>query len=152
MNKTNEERISELENVLEQMLKPIKNIPFRVIVKSLAGCDVIPFDADNPQDVKMLIGVESAIRCCASEVKLNPIIRSRPNEVGNDIEPFVRRALALQGFQVESPKAQNGTTKGVGYPDILMFDQSNRATYIECKTYHIASENSTMRSFFFVPV
>lgn len=31
------DRISQLESVLAQFLKPIKNVPFPVVVKSLAG-------------------------------------------------------------------------------------------------------------------
>lgn len=151
MTKTAEDRLAELEAVLEQMLKPIKGIPFRIIVKSIAGCEVIPIDPQIPEDVEMLRGLEHAIRAAAAEVRLRPIERPRPNEVGNDIEVFVKAALLAQGFRVEPPAARNGLTKGVGYPDILIFDKTDRPTYVECKTYSAGTASSSMRSFYLSP-
>jgi len=149
--KTKEERLTEVEAVLEQMLRPVKNIPFRIIVKSIAGCEVIPVNRHEPQDQRMLVGLEKAIQHAAAAVRGNPIIRPRPNEVGNDIEPFVRKALAAVGYRVEAPSARNGSTKGVGYPVVLFFDEYDRATYVECKTYSAGTANTTMRSFYLSP-
>lgn len=149
--KSTEDRLAELENVLEQMLKPIKGIPFRVIVKSIAGCEVIPIDRQIPEDVQMLSGVETAIHAAAAEVQRRPIERPRPNEVGNDIEIFVKAALLAQGFRVQPPAARSGLTKGVGYPDILIFDKAGRPTYIECKTYSAGTASTSMRSFYLSP-
>jgi hypothetical protein len=151
MRKTAEDRLAELEAVLEQMLKPVKGIPFRIIVKSIAGCEVIPIDPQCPEDADMLRGLERAIHAAAAEVRLRPIERPRPNEVGNDIEVFVKAALLAQGFRVESPAARNGLTKGVGYPDILIFDKAGRPTYVECKTYSAGTVSSSMRSFYLSP-
>lgn len=151
MTKSTEDRLAELEGVLEQMLKPIKGIPFRVIVKSIAGCEVIPMDPGSPLDAEMLTGLEAAIQATAVAVKRSPIERPRPNEVGNDIEMFVKGALVAQGIRVEPPAALNGLTKGVGYPDILIFDHADRPTYIECKTYSAGTASSSMRSFYLSP-
>lgn len=146
-----ENRLSELEGVLEQMLKPIKGIPFRVIVKSIAGCEVIPIDTGTTEDTVLLSGIEAAVHAAAAEVQRRPIERPRPNEVGNDIEGFVKEALLAQGFRVEPPAARNGLTKGVGYPDILIFDKAGRPTYIECKTYSAGTASTSMRSFYLSP-
>lgn len=151
MTKSTEERLAELEGVLEQMLKPIKGIPLRVIVKSMAGCEVIPVDTGSPEDGEMLRRLEAAIRAAAVAVQSRPIERPRPNEVGNDIEVFVKSALADQGFRVEPPAALNGRTKGVGYPDILIFDRAGRPTYVECKTYSADTVSTSMRSFYLSP-
>lgn len=151
MTKSTEERLAELEAVLEQMLKPIKGIPFRVIVKSIAGCEVIPINPDNENDAELLRLLERAIHSAGEAVRIKPIERPRPNEVGNDIELFVKSALAAQGLKVEAPSALNGKTKGVGYPDILVFDASGRPTYIECKTYSADTVRTSMRSFYLSP-
>lgn len=151
MTNSPDDRLAELEGVLGQMLKPIRGVPFRVIVKSIAGCEVIPIDPETPEDIEMLSSIERAIQSAAAEVRLRPIERPRPNEVGNDIEVFVKAALLAQGFRVEPPAARNGVTRGVGYPDILIFDRAGRPTYIECKTYSAGTASTSMRSFYLSP-
>lgn len=39
---TDQERIANLEDVLAQFLRPVKNIPFPVVVRAMADCAVIP--------------------------------------------------------------------------------------------------------------
>lgn len=144
-------RLQALENALSQMLKPLRGLPFTVVVKALAANTVIAVDLSNPDDVALLESLKNAIHYCGEEVKRKPIRRPRPNEVGNDIEPFVMRALTHVGFDVKRPTSSGGKDKSTGYPDILFFDRKKRPTYLECKVYGDATSDTSMRSFYLSP-
>ena len=90
------ERIEVLENDLTQMLKPVRGIPFYIIVKSLAEQKVIKFDKETPSDARLLEQLRAAIQSCAGELRANPIRRPRLNEVGNNVEAYVARAVRKQ--------------------------------------------------------
>ena len=55
------------------------------------------------------------------------------------------------GLTAARPTSQSGLGKSTGYPDILVLDQSNRATYLECKIFAHGSAETTMRSFYLSP-
>lgn len=145
------ERLKVLEQALAQMLKPVKGVPFSVIVKSLAEREVIQIDKANAADAELLKRLEKTIQLCAAELKSNPIKRPRPNEVGNDVEAYVMRALLQAGLTAARPTSQAGLGKSTGYPDILVRDGENRATYLECKIFANGSAETTMRSFYLSP-
>jgi hypothetical protein len=126
------ERLKVLEQALAQMLKPAKGIPFSVIVKSLAQRQVIQINKADAADIELLKRLEKTIQFCAADLKSNPIKRPRPNEVGNDVEAYVMRALPQAGLTAARPTSQAGLGKSTGYPDILVRDSENRATYLEC--------------------
>ncbi len=146
-----QERLGILEQALAQMLKPIKGIPFSVIVRSLAERQVIRINRSEAADADLLAKLERTIQICAAAVKSNPIRRPRPNEVGNDIEPYVMRALVQAGLTATRPTSQAGLGKSTGYPDILVRAGANRATYLECKIFAQGSAETTMRSFYLSP-
>jgi len=62
---------------------------------------------------------------------------TRPNEVGNHIEPFVKDALNSVEMEAGIPLTSNGKHQSAGYPDIFIKDKDGRITYLECKTYKI---------------
>lgn len=141
------ERLKVLEQALAQMLKPVRGIPFSVIVKSLADRQVIPIDKANASDIELLKRLQKTIHVCAADLKSSPIRRPRPNEVGNDLEAYVMRALPQAGLAAARPTSQARLGKSTGYPDILVRDGENRATYLECKIFAQGSAETTMRSF-----
>lgn len=145
------ERLEILEQALAQMLKPVKGIPFSVIVKSLAGRQVIQIDKADAADIELLKKLQRTIHFCAADLKTNPIKRPRPNEVGNDLEAYVMRALPRAGLAAARPTSQAGLGKSTGYPDILVRDEAKRATYLECKIFALGSAETTMRSFYLSP-
>lgn len=102
------ERVQVLEQALAQMLKPVKGIPFSVIVKSLAERQVIQIDRADAADVELLDRLEKAIQFCAAELIAKPIRRPRPNEVGNDVEAYVMRALPQAGLAAARPTSSAG--------------------------------------------
>ncbi len=145
------DRIENLEEVLAQFLRPIKNLPFPVVVKAMSSHNVLPFDPESNLDNELLNRLILAARNCCQAVKDKPIVRNRPNEVGNDIEPFVLESVSAQGLRAVRPTTSAGKMRSTGYPDILVVDGSNRPTYLECKVYGAGSDFTTMRSFYLSP-
>ncbi len=145
------EKLKVLEQALAQMLKPVKGIPFSMIVKSLAEQQVIQIDKTSAADQALLKKLEKTIHLCAAELKSDPIKRPRPNEVGNDIEAYVMRALPNAGLIAQRPRSRSGAGKSTGYPDILIRDEKNRPTYLECKSFAHGTPETTMRSFYLSP-
>jgi hypothetical protein len=144
-------RLKILETVLAQMLKPVKGVPFSVVIKSLAEKTVIKFDKNDPADRAVLDLLEQAIKRCADDLNQQPILRPRPNEVGNDIEEYVMRAVNAVGLRATRPASATGHAKSTGYPDILFYDSAGRPTYLECKISTSGTSQSTMRSFYLSP-
>lgn len=145
------DRLRILEQALAQMLKPIRDVPFSVIVKSLAGHQIIQIDKTDPADADLLRRLSEFIPLCAADLQANPIRRPRPNEVGNDIEAYVMRALPKVGLTATRPTSRAGLGKSTGYPDILVWDEGGRATYLEYKTFAHGTPANTMRSFYLSP-
>jgi hypothetical protein len=144
-------RIQVLENVLQQMLKPIKDVPFDLIIKSLSQFKVIKTRPDDLADSTMLAQLEAAIMRAGRAIHRTPIRRPRPNEVGNDVEAYVMEALAAEGLRPIRPTSSNGKGKSTGYPDLLFYDRQNRPTYLECKIFAAGTDPTTMRSFYVSP-
>ncbi len=49
-----EKYIKGLENVIRQMLTPIRNIPFDIVIRAMTGFKVIVFDKNKKEDKKLL--------------------------------------------------------------------------------------------------
>ncbi|MBI2049929.1 MAG: hypothetical protein HYT35_00530 [Candidatus Staskawiczbacteria bacterium] len=141
-----EKYIKDLENIVKQMLSPLKDLPFNVIIKSISGYSVLSFDkAKEVVDLFKKAFDKSVIGINKIGIKSN-----RPNEVGNYIGPFVREALKEVGFKADVPMDKNSKKKLAGYPDIdLNYNENN--FYLEVKTYNIKNINTTQRSFYFSP-
>jgi hypothetical protein len=148
----NEEYVKQLEAAIGQMLKPLKNIPFGLVIKSMTGFEVIQFDRDKVEDKNLLQKISQAAEITGREIAgMGGIKRPRPNEVGNDLEPFIEKALKSIGYaDTRTPKGKSGKGKAVGYPD-REFTDNGRAIYLELKSYAKESLNSTMRSFYLSP-
>ena len=146
----NEEYLKKLENVIKQMLQPLKDIPFNLVIEAMTGKKVLPFDFKNQEHEKLLALLKNAALNAGKEINKLGILRSRPNEVGNDIENYVRKALNSLGLKADIPIGLRGNKKATGYPDIL-FWYNNIPYYLECKTYNIENIATTQRSFYFSP-
>jgi len=146
----NKDYIRNLENVIKQMLIPLKNIPFNLVIEALTGHKVIPFDSSNKEDKELLEVLKQAIVEAGKEINKQGITSKRPNEVGNYIEEFVRDGLNKFGLKADVPAGKSGRKKSAGYPDLLIYHK-NKPYYIECKTYNIDNIATTQRSFYFSP-
>jgi hypothetical protein len=151
MDKEQEKYIKELEGAISQFLKPLKNIPFKIVIKAMSGCEVIPFDKDNPDDRQLLTDLIEATKIAAKNANQKGIFTRRENEVGNHIESFMIEALNKIGLKADRPRTREGKKKVMGYPDIFIIDRKGRPSYIECKTYNERNYQTTQRSFYFSP-
>ena len=145
------ERVAQLEDVLAQMLQRIRGVPFSVIVKALAKHSIIPIDGNSRQDTKLVNLLSRSAVGAGQATQKQPIVRPRPNEVGNDIEAYVIDAANKIGLHCARPLTASGAGKSTGYPDILVHDEDNRPTYLECKIYALGKAPNSMRSFYVSP-
>ncbi len=150
-NNEQEKYIKELEKTISQFLKPLKNIPFKIAIKAMSGCDVIPFDKNKPDDKQLLEDLIAATKIAIKNANERGIFTRRENEVGNHIEPFMIEALNQIGLIADRPETREKKKKAVGYPDIFLKDRNGRPNYIECKTYNERNYQTTQRSFYFSP-
>jgi hypothetical protein len=144
------ERERQLEEVLAQFLKPVRGIPFEVVIRSLCGVGVEKFDLSKKPNHVALGQIVEATKDACRTVQAAPIQRPRPNEVGNDMEPFMVRALITRGLTAAAPRTRNGLGKSTGYPDIRI-ETAGLPIYLEVKTYAAANHATTQRSFYLSP-
>lgn len=116
-----EKNSKELEGLISQMLKPLKG---------LSGFNIIPFDLNDEKDKFLLQALIKVAKISGQNINKKGIIRNRPNEVGNDIEPFVKKALNDCKFTANIPLTINGKHKASGCPDIEFVDTFGRTNYL----------------------
>ena len=78
-----EKYITQLENVIKQMLQPLKDIPFNLVIEAMTGKKVISFDFRNIEHKEILELIEKAAITAGKKINKTGILRPRPNEVGN---------------------------------------------------------------------
>lgn len=94
----NNDYTERLENIIKQMLKPLKDIPFNLVIEAMTGKKVIFFDFAKSDHQRVLDLLKQAAIKSSLGINKTGILRSRPNEVGNDIEPYVKSALNSLGL------------------------------------------------------
>lgn len=151
MDKKNTKYTKELEDTLAKFMQPVKDIPFTIAIKVLSGFDVLGFDKSSGKDIELLELLKKAANTAGKRAYETGIFTTRPNEAGNRIEPFVKKALSEVGLKADTPLARSGARKATGYPDIEILDRYGRTIYLECKTYNIKNIDTTQRAFYFSP-
>ncbi len=145
------EREKKLEEALSQFIKPIKGIPFEVVIKALWDVSVEKFDLSQEKNADILEKIVKAFTNLCKDIQQSPIQNLRINEVGNAIEPFVVKHLKVVGINAESPKTKSGMGKSAGYPDVKITGRV-KPIYIEVKTYSSTKPRDTsFRSFYLSP-
>ncbi len=139
-----------LENVIKQMLQPLSDIPFNLVIEAVTGRKVLSFDFTKQEHQEVLNLLKQAAINAGRRINKTGILRTRPNEVGNDIEPYIRNALNDLNLSADIPTGRSGRKKATGYPDIIFWYKS-KPYYLECKTYNIKNIDTTQRSFYFSP-
>jgi hypothetical protein len=147
----NKNYVSNLENIIKQMLKPLKNVPLSLVIEGVSGKKILPFDNRDSKDITLLKNLIKIADKAGRAINEKGIERARANEVGNDIEYYVKKELNNFGYQAEIPKSKKGNKKSMGYPDIEFIDNYQRTNYLECKTYNINNINTAQRSFYLSP-
>lgn len=146
----NRDYTKKLENVIKQMLQPLKNIPFNIVIEAMTGKKVISFDFTRSDHQDVLKLLKQSVLKTGKDINKTGILRQRSNEVGNDIEPYVRDSLNLLELNADIPTGPSKRKKAMGYPDIIFWYKDN-PYYLECKTYNIENIETTQRSFYFSP-
>lgn len=144
--------VSKLEALIRQMLAPLKGIPFTLVIESISGKRVIPFDKSDPKHSELLKSlIKTAELACKNINDGGGIISARVNEVGNKIEAPIKEALReLKFSDADTPINAKGIKQSTGYPD-LGFTYRGLYVYIECKTYNKKNVSTTQRSFYLSP-
>ncbi len=142
------QREIELERLLAQFIRPIKNIPFELVIQSLFGMEVKKFDLKDHG--RALSKIAKAMSQACKTVQENPIQRLRSNEAGNDMEKFVLQALKEENLPAGCPAAKSGRGKSAGYPD-LRIETGAAPIYLEIKTHSENQIKTSLRSFFLSP-
>lgn len=145
------EYIRQLEETLAKFLEPVRDIPYKIVIKVLTGCEVLDFDKTDPKNKQLLQLLEKSAKIAGRKAQRKGIHTSRPNEAGNRIEGFVLEALKVVGLKAEKPKTKSGNKKSSGYPDIEITDKYGRTIYLECKTFSAKTKNQTFRTFYLSP-
>ncbi len=128
---------------------PIREAPFPDVVRACTGRRVIPFDPKA--DADRLARLSRAMADAAAQAREKGVRARRPNEAGNAMEAFVRRALRGQGFEAGVPRTVDGRRQVAGYPDVEIKDRDGRVIYLEVKIFSARTARTTQRSFYFSP-
>lgn len=139
-----EKYVRNLENTIKEMIKPIKNIPFKLVIESISNCKLLSFDENNNYHKKVLQDLITVAKDVGKSANKEGIRSKRVNEAGNYVEKFVRNALKSNNLEPSTPITTNGKRKGVGYPDFT-FKKNNSDYYLEIKTYNKSNKNTTQR-------
>src|SRR5690349_2495450 len=99
---------------IQQMKRPLKGVPFPTVIEAICGKKVLPFDERDPADRQLLADMKRAAADACTDINVSGIRRARANEVGNDIEGFVRKALGRVGYHASSPETATGRRQAVG--------------------------------------
>jgi len=141
-----------IDDVIVNTIEPMKHIPFSKVISGLSnGCKIIPFDSTNKDDISVLDILKSVAILAGHLINESGIISKRPNEVGNKIEGYVKRAFEEMGYKAEIPSTEGNIKRSSGYPDLLFYDTKGGVHYLECKTYNTDTASQKMRTFFVSP-
>ena len=134
----------------------LRSVPFSEVIFDSTGKRVLPFDRDNPADLRVAKAISAA---CEQTIKrLNArdsAIQNvdRINEVSSRFEDTLRELLnAMPGLRCDFPLTAEGKVQRSGYPDLRIIDEeSKRVFYLDPKLYAAGSRDSSFRAFYFEP-
>jgi hypothetical protein len=134
----------------------LRGIPFSEVIFDATGKKVLPLDANNAADQRVVKAISAA--CNKTMKRMNaadsPIQNvDRINEVSSHFEDTLRELLnATPGLRCDFPLTADGKVQRSGYPDLRILDlESNRVFYLDPKLYAAGSRDSSFRTFYFEP-
>lgn len=151
MDEKESEYIEDLESALSKFLKPLEDIKYHVLIKSVHDYKVIPIDLEDEKDGNLIDDLSQISKISTKSAYEEGIFRSRPNEVGNDMENYVKKAFKEIGLRAETPQREDGKKQATGYPDFYFVDRYQRPNYLEVKTYNKENIDTSQRSFYMSP-
>jgi hypothetical protein len=133
------------------MLTPLKSVPLNLVVESLSWHKIKKFNKNDTKDINTLNTLKEVAKNTCIEINKEWILRSRPNEVWNDVEVFIKNSFSTLNLTADTPKTKSWKKKSTWYPDLEFIDKDWRYNYVECKTYNIENIDTTQRSFYLSP-
>ena len=134
----------------------LRGVPFSEVILDATGKRVLPFDANNIVDQRVVKAISAA--CNETVNRLNApgsAIQKvdRINEVSSHFEDMLRELLnAASGLCCDFPLTAEGKVQRSGYPDLRIVDlESKRVFYLDPKLYAVGSRDSSFRAFYFEP-
>ncbi len=138
-----------LEATLSALTKPAKKIPFKTVIHATTGHRVLDLDTNTSAHLELRAKILRAAALAGGRARKDGLAAARPNEAGNQIEPFIRAALKDSGLDSRVPRTAADRARAVGYPDIEI--TGDVPCYLELKTYSAATADTTQRSFYYSP-
>lgn len=138
-----------VERVLAELAKPAKKLPFKTVIQSTTGHRVLDLNTNDPGHVELRAKILKAAALAGERARKEGLAAVRPNEAGNQLEPFIRAALKDSGLDARIPRTTVDRAQAVGYPDIEITGAV--PCYLELKTYNAATVDTTQRSFYYSP-
>ncbi|MFP4283118.1 MAG: hypothetical protein ACLFU2_10885 [Opitutales bacterium] len=120
--------------------------PLHEVIPALFGAEAVV----QPYRGEQRPALAAAAHHALETIRAKGVTAGRPNEVGHAVEELLLEALRAAGFTVDRPLARSGRRRAAGYPDLEMTREGDRF-YVEVKTYHPRTENSTQRTFYLSP-
>jgi hypothetical protein len=134
----------------------LRGIPFSEVIFAATGKKVLPLDANNAADQRVVKAISAA--CNETMKRMNAADSAiqnvdRINEVSSHFEDTLRELLnATPGLRCDFPLTADGKVQRSGYPDLRILDlESNRIFYLDPKLYATGSRDSSFRTFYFEP-
>ncbi|HEX4697534.1 MAG TPA: hypothetical protein VH254_07670 [Candidatus Udaeobacter sp.] len=134
----------------------LRDIPFSEVIFDATGKKVLPLDANNAADQRVVKAISAA--CNKTMKRMNaadsPIQNvDRINEVSSHFEDTLHQLLdATPGLRCDFPLTADGKVQRSGYPDLRILDlESKRVFYLDPKLYAAGSRDSSFRTFYFEP-
>jgi hypothetical protein len=138
-----EERNILLDRIREWQRAP-EVVPLEAVVEALSGCRILDWQGEGTD------GLIAAADAVVDRTARVPLVASRPNEVGNQLEGLVAAALGEAGWGIDRPAGPSGRRRSAGYPD-LEARAGGHAFYIEIKAFSPETRDSSQRSFYLSP-
>jgi hypothetical protein len=136
--------------------RQLRGIPFAEVIADATGKKVLPFNAKNEIDQRVLKAI--AVACDETIRRLNEAKSEiqkveRINEVSSYFEDVLRELLgSAPGLNCDFPRTAEGRVQRSGYPDLRVVDlPSKRVFYLDAKLYAAGSRDSNFRTFYFEP-
>lgn len=136
--------------------RQLRSVPFSEVIFDATGKKVLPFDANNAVDQRVVKAISAA---CDEVMKRFNTPGSaiqkvnRINEVSSHVEDTLRELLnATADLRCGFPLTAEGKVQRSGYPDLRITDlESKRVFYLDPKLYAAGSRDSSFRAFYFEP-
>lgn len=136
--------------------RQLKGIAFAEVIFAATGKRVLPVDAKNEVDQRVIKQLTAALNETIKRVNApdHPVHGvERINEVSSHFEDLLRQLLnATPGLNCYFPRTADGKVQRSGYPDLRIVDlASKRVFYLDPKLYAVGSRDSSFRTFYFEP-